>query len=389
VRQRDYCSCRKVKKILFATIEAGSGHTMPAVAVHESLQELFPGKYDLRIMDFMREVGCTELDALHKSVWRYLLAHPRLTKSIQALDIITGPLTMWMYRQIGGSFVEKVVQYLRKEEPDLIFCTHYFNSRAVAIARRISGTKTLLVNCLTELFDFNRYWYQGLRDVDYYIVTSEAALGKLLRKRYPSQKIRLFPYPIRNSFFRIRRKKEEIALPLGLEPDRKNLLVSMGGEGIGPVERMLSALEQSKLDLNVLVVCGRNIELCKQLASRYASCRQPRIVPLGLINNIQELIFLADFCFIKPGPATTWEAVSFHKPLILPKSAHLLENENIAFIRSRGLGLYIGNSPRKLVQAIRMMMDSQVLQGFCANYDKLEIDNGADAIALFLDRLLR
>ena len=79
------------KKIHFAMIEAGGGHKMPALAVVEALEELFPGKYRIKVLDFMKDLGCTDLDEAHKKLWKYLLKHPELTKSIQTFDFITGP----------------------------------------------------------------------------------------------------------------------------------------------------------------------------------------------------------------------------------------------------------------------------------------------------------
>ena len=46
-------------------IEAGGGHKTPAVAVVEALEENFPGKYEIRVLDFMKDLGCTDLDEAH------------------------------------------------------------------------------------------------------------------------------------------------------------------------------------------------------------------------------------------------------------------------------------------------------------------------------------
>jgi hypothetical protein len=66
------------------------------------------------------------------------------------------------------AFNPYVLRYLKKEKPDLIFSTHYFNTMAVSHVRRAYGLQPLLVNFLSEVFDFDSYWY--LKNVDHYVV---------------------------------------------------------------------------------------------------------------------------------------------------------------------------------------------------------------------------
>ena len=65
-----------MKKIIFAIVGAGGGHKMPAIAVYESMQALYSNQLDLRLMDFMQEIGCGELDKKHKEMWKFYLRHP-------------------------------------------------------------------------------------------------------------------------------------------------------------------------------------------------------------------------------------------------------------------------------------------------------------------------
>jgi UDP-N-acetylglucosamine:LPS N-acetylglucosamine transferase len=376
------------KKIHFATIAAGAGHVSPALAVQEALELEFPGKYDIRLLDFMKDLGCVEEDSLHKEVWRFLLAHPVLTKSVQALDPLTGPLTMEMYRRRGGEFLRRTEQYLRQERPDLIFSTHYFNSQALARVRPAAGVPATLVNCHTELFSVNSYWSFGLEPVDFYLVTSEAARRQLLLRGFPERKLRLFPYPLRASFLQQRDGREDTLRAFGLEPARKTLLVTLGAEGIGPLEKLLSPLAESGLPLNVPVVCGRNEGLRERLLGRYAGGRWPRILPLGYLPELSRLLAAADFYFTKPGPASVWEAVALRKPLLLAGSAHLLENPNIRFVVDRGLGVYVGWEPKKLLRGVRAMLDDGGLARFQQSYGQLRVENGAVPMARFLDAVL-
>ena len=370
-------------------IEAGGGHKMPALAVYESLLDQFPGKYDIKVLDFMKDVGCGDIDSQHKAIWKYLLSHPLLTKSIQTFDFVTGPVNLQIYRKKLVPFYKAVTHYIDTERPDLIFSTHFFNTMGISNARKNCRFKPILVNYLTEIFDFDSYWYLGLKDVDYYIVSSGAARDKLLKKKYPSEKIQVFPYPVRESFLDLARSREEILHSLGIDPAMKTLLITQGSEGITSAGKLIDALAEQQFPLNIIVVTGRNKVLLKGLEQQKDRIKSRlNLIPLGFVDNMNELIFVSDFCFIKPGPATTWEVLSFRKPIIFGESAQLSENPNIRFVCASKLGWYAGGNIKKSVGIVRMMMDDRVLKQYRDSYGQVNIENGSAAIARFLEQVL-
>ena len=375
------------KKIHFAMIEAGGGHKTPALAVVEALEENFPGKYEIKVLDFIKDLGCTDLDEAHKKVWKYLLAHPELTKSIQTFDFITGPVNIQIYKLFLDRIDKYVMRYLYDEKPDLVFSTHYFNTMLIAHIRKQYEIGPILINYLTEIFDFDSYWY--LKNVDHYIVASKQAEKKLLKKKFPRGKLHFFPYPVRCSFFDVNRSKTEVLHSLRIDNSRKTLLVTLGSEGIGSIYKMIEALVKKNFPLNVIAVAGKNDQLRQQLERDFISRDQAtRVVALGFQERINELIYASDFCFIKPGPATTWEVLSMKKPIIFFESAQLSENPNIKFVVDNRLGYYAGNMPRKLSQIVEWFLSGSGLQECRRAYEEITIENGSTAIARFLDQVL-
>lgn len=368
-------------------IEAGGGHKTPALAVKEALEEIIPGKYEIKVLDFMKDLGCTNLDEAHKKLWKYLLNHPELTKSIQTFDFITGPVNIRIYKLFLDRVAKYVMRYLYDEKPDLVFSTHYFNTMSIAHIRKTFDIGPILVNYLTEIFDFDSYWY--LKNVDHYIVASEQAEKKLLKKKFPRDKLHVFPYPVRRSFFDIERDRKEVLRSLGLDNGRKTLLVTLGSEGIGSIHRMIETLVKKRFPLNVIAVAGKNEQLRRQLEQDFGSSdRETRVVALGFQERINELIHASDFCFIKPGPATTWEVLSMKKPIIFFESAQLSENPNIKFVVQNRLGYYAGNMPRKLSQIVDWFLGGYGLEECRRAYQEIRIENGSTRIARFLDRIL-
>ena len=139
----------------------------------------------------------------------------------------------------------------------------------------------------------------------------------------------------------------------------------------------------------MIAVTGKNDQLRQQLERDFGSRDQAtRVVALGFQEHINELIYASDFCFIKPGPATTWEILSMRKPIIFFGSAQLSENPNIQFVVENRLGYYAGNMPRKLSQIVEWFLAGYGLQECRRAYEEITIENGSTEIARFLDQVL-
>jgi processive 1,2-diacylglycerol beta-glucosyltransferase len=165
----------------------------------------------------------------------------------------------------------------------------------------------------------------------------------------------------------------------------------MGSEGIGAasVAHMLAALVRRDLPLNIVVVAGKNARMKRQLEVEFGGgSGRTRLVPLGFVDRMNELVNAADFCFIKPGPATTWEVLSLRRPILFASSAQLSENPNIRYAVRNQVGFYVGATPLRFVRLVRHLMEDSVLREIQTNYDRLRLENGADPIATFLDGLL-
>jgi UDP-N-acetylglucosamine:LPS N-acetylglucosamine transferase len=373
-------------KIVFAMIEAGGGHRSPALAVNEALTTLYGERYEVLLVDFMKQLGCVELDNKHKETWKYFLAHPFICKSSQVIADLAGPLYRAGLKQIYlYPFYSYVLQFLIQHKPSVIFSTHYFNTFAVDFVRRKFGLKVTLINYLTELFDVSSPWV--IKGVDYYIVSSEEAKKKLILRGIPGEKLKVFGYPVRPSFLSIARSKEEIARGLGVDLAKKTLLMSFGREGVGSIDRFIDALATKDLPLNLVVNTGQNDSLLNHLKEKYAPSRGRSKLTfsfLGFTDRMNELIYLSDFVFIKPGPSTTMETVWLKKPILFYKSAQMSESPNIRYVTDNGIGYYIGDNVKKFVKTVESLVRGKAGAEAARRYDSLRVENGAYDIARFI-----
>jgi processive 1,2-diacylglycerol beta-glucosyltransferase len=82
-----------------------------------------------------------------------------------------------------------------------------------------------------------------------------------------------------------------------------------------------------------VVVCGRNEELRRELATQER--RQPTHI-FGFVNNMQDLLAVADLVISKPGGLTTSEALAMGKPLFVLNPIPGQEAANSDFLLEHG-----------------------------------------------------
>src|SRR3712207_6363131 len=91
-------------EILFATIAAGGGHVAGAHAMSEAIEHHYPGRFELRVSDYMKDLGIVELDQFHKESWRRALRYPILARVGQRLIDVFPHLTITVERRILRDF---------------------------------------------------------------------------------------------------------------------------------------------------------------------------------------------------------------------------------------------------------------------------------------------
>ena len=120
---------------------------------------------------------------------------------------------------------------------------------------------------------------------------------------------------------------------MGLRDDLPILLVLGGGFGMGPLEQILAQLNNLEETVQVIVVCGRNEELRRELAVQER--RHPTHV-FGFVTNMQELMAVADLIVTKPGGLTSSEALALGRPLFVLNPIPGQEAANSDFLLEHG-----------------------------------------------------
>jgi 1,2-diacylglycerol 3-beta-galactosyltransferase len=339
-------------RILFATIAAGGGHVMVARAMAEAVEHHYPGCFELRVSDYMKEVGAEKvagLDRLHKDTWRFMLRYPILARTSQRIMDAFPRLTIAAQRRLVRGFAHAAADDLRHNPPLLIFSNHGLMTAGLAEAKHIGGLEVPVLSFANEMVGICSYWADPRADC--IIVPSKEARRDLMRFGVPESKLTFtsFGYPVRQAFLNAPTKPEARAR-LGLE-DRFTCLVSSGGEGVGRNQReLVRALLGSKVPVQVVVIAGRNEGLKKELRTLGTGKNVLRIE--GYVEDMATYLAASDVFVGKAGPASVYEAIVVGRPALVTGYAGLNEVGVARLVEQWGLGRYV-RTPKGLLEEVR------------------------------------
>jgi processive 1,2-diacylglycerol beta-glucosyltransferase len=359
-------------RILIATVTAGGGHLQAAHALDEAWKAFRPGD----------EVACVDL----------LQMVPRLQRNLYAqgyVKLVEHAPELWgmVFKKTDNpAMVRKLtrfrrtwaratnlrfVRYLRRFKPDAVLCTHYLPLEVLGdLGSR--GQRPCGVSVVTD-FEAHALWME--QTVDLYCVAAEETRASLVARGAPSDHVVVTGIPIASRFSEDLDRRA-VRRRLGLRDDLATLLVLSGGFGMGPVAEIVGSLDAVKRDLQVVVVTGRNAELRAELA--VLDTQHPTRV-LGFVDNMHELMAVADLVLTKPGGLTTSEALALGKPVFVLNPIPGQEMANSDFLLERGAAAKV-NRVEDLPHRVGQLLGAPRLKAMARAASKLGRPGAAQAV---------
>ena len=367
--------------ILFATIAAGGGHVATARAMAEAVERYYPGRFETRVSDYMKEVGVTGLDRRHKDSWRRALRYPVLARSGQRIiDTFPRP-AMVAQRRILRGFARAAAADLAVTSPLLVVSNHGLITTGLAEAKRLYGLRAPVLTFATEPHDISAYWAEPR--ADRIVVPSEGIKQDLMRFGVPAEKMEVVGYPVRQQF--LNAPTREVARErLGLE-NRFTCVVAFGGEGVGGRQtRLVRTLLDSEIAPQVVAITGRNEALRKELLKLRVAPGKLRAE--GFLEDVSVYLAAADVFVGKGGPASVYEALAVGRPVLLTGYAGLNERGVVRFVERRGLGHYVRTREMLLDKVRLYASDPSAGEGVAARCRELSLESKTEHLARYIVR---
>src|SRR3989475_8390736 len=359
-------------RILIATVTAGAGHLQAATALEEAWRATRPTdvveKVDL--LDYVSRLqrrvyvqGYVKLVEHAPELWGMVFKKPATPKLLR--EVARFP------RGFAERTTKRFVKYLKAFQPDAVICTHCLPVEIMAHLER-KGFNPLTV-CVVTDFEAHALWME--QAVDLYCVAAEETKSSLVARGARVENVVVTGIPIAPKFS-ILPNPRAVRKNYGLRDDLPVLLVLGGGFGMGPVARILAALDKIERDFQTLVVAGSNEKLRRDLAC--ADYRHPTRV-LGFATNMHELMAVADLIVTKPGGLTSSEALAMGKPLFILNPIPGQEAATSVFLLERGAAAKV-NRIEDLPFRLEQLLGSKKLKEMARAARELGHPNAAQEV---------
>ena len=354
----------------FIYFDAGGGHRSAALA----LQSVIASRgYDWNVRLVNLQEILDSLDIFRKltgirlqDIYNLILAKGWTFGSAQLLRMMHGIIRVYHPAQ-----VRLLTAFWKQHRPDMVVSLVPNFNRALfqSLQRALPGTP--LVTILTDLADYPpHFWIE--KQPQYLICGTQRAVEQAAATEYPSSRVfKTSGMILRPEFYnapdnnRIQEREG-----LGLHAHLPTGLVLFGGEGSNAMYSIAERLGNSSLDLQLIMICGRN----KQLRERLENLKSRNTILLeGFTKEIPHYMRLADFFIGKPGPGSISEALQMKLPVVVERNAWTLPQEryNVEWIQEQGVGVVV-RSFREIESAVQKLLANQHLEAMKAKIAAME-----------------
>jgi processive 1,2-diacylglycerol beta-glucosyltransferase len=356
-------------RILVLSASVGAGHLRAAEAVELALRELHPSatvkNLDILTLTnaaFRRVYGKAYLDLVNKAphVLGYfydLLDRPRRRGRGQSdrLRLLAEKLNL-----------RKFMRFLEREPWDLIINTHFLPAEIIAMLRTRARIDTPQVTVTTD-FETHRLWVNQPCE-HYFTATLEGALY-LQSWGVPKGDTTVTGIPIHPVFTRTKNREACLARQR-IRGDRPVLLQLAGGFGVGPIEKIFTALLDIEVPLEIVVGTGRNARAKKALEAIPVPARH-RVHIRGYTDQMDELMALADLVVSKPGGLTTSETLASGAGMVVVNPIPGQESRNSDYLLENGAAIKVNNLATLSHKVSSVIQDPKRLVQLKANSHRL------------------
>lgn len=322
------------QRVLLMYISKVSGHRQATVAIQQALRQLDPEievpaingfGYTYPILEKIVNKAYLSVIKRTPKVWDYLYDNPKIVKNSQSIQNF-----------LHKTSHEKIEKLIQRHRPQAIVCTQAFPCGMVADYKISHNLDILLIGVLTD-FSPHSYWIN--EGVDYYVVPSEEVKERLVVKGVAPERVRVYGIPLRPRF---NEPVDRIAIAenMGLDPNVPTILVMGGGQGLGPIKKIVKALGKMNMFVQIIVLSGVNKKIVNSLR-RYAAKADKKILVFEFVTNVEELMTLADLIVTKPGGMTTAESLTKGLPMVVINPIPGQEMRNTDFLVQQGIGIRV------------------------------------------------
>jgi hypothetical protein len=347
---------RRIQLIFF---DAGGGHRNAATALQVQIERqglpldvsLVNLQEVLDSLDILRKYAGIRIEDMYNKMLRngWTLGSPQLMRVLQLV-----------IRVNHGRTVKVLEKFWKETGPDMVVSLVPHFNRALRESYDHVFPGRPFVTVLTDLADYPKhFWIES--QPQYLVCGTDRAveqareLGHMDGTVFQTSGMILHPrFYEPGPADRIAERKK-----LGLDPDLPTGIMLFGGYGTWKMLDILRQINQSSLQVQLIMICGKNEKLAAALRSEKS--RIPIHVE-GFTTQIPYFMALSDFLIGKPGPGSISEALAKHLPVIIDCNAWTLPQEryNAKWVSEKAVGIVVPNHRHTAAAVGRLLQPGEL-----------------------------
>lgn len=371
-------------KVLLLSASAGAGHVRAAQALEKAFLELKAAR-EVKSIDVLDCTNRLVRRAYSRGYVVWVQKHPHVWGMVYDHLDIPGK---WEHRRLALErlFFRHFLAMLQDERPDLIVCTHFLPPELVSWLKG-KGLLDCPQAIVTTDLDIHGMWL--CRHFEHYFVSLEESREYLVKLGVPREKVTVSGIPV-DPVFSAPSDRAALCRKHGLKPDVTTILISAGGFGMGPVEKMIRTLLSLEHPAQIIPICGRSEEL-KQRIDRLAAdvpAGSPVTVKVvGYTREMHELMSASDILVGKPGGLTMSEALVKGLVFVIVGPIPGQEERNTDHLLEQGAAIRCNNLPVLAWKIDRLLDDPERFDRMRENVRRLAKPRAAFTIVETLTSL--
>jgi 1,2-diacylglycerol 3-beta-galactosyltransferase len=329
--------------ITFLFSDTGGGHRAASEAIIEAIHCEFGESVITQMVDFLKDYAPPPFNHLPE-VYPDMVRVPELWGAM--FDISDGRPQARIVTSTFWPIVRKAARKLAYDHhSDLIVSVHPLANSFTLKA--LGKERPPFITVVTDLVTTHALWFD--KRADLIIVPTEMARQHALKYSMSPEKVQVIGLPIMRSCTNPQKNKLLLRKKLGWPTEKLTVLLVGGGEGMGPLSETAMAIDESELDLSLIIVAGRNTKLETELNER--EWKKPARI-YGFTHEMPTFMNAADVIVTKAGPGTIAEALVAGLPIILYDKIPGQEDGNVDYVIAEKVGIW-APEPESVVDSLR------------------------------------
>lgn len=248
-------------------------------------------------------------------------------------------------------------EYLSEHPADIVIMPHLFPAEIMTNMKKhgLPVPKTMFVAT-----DYVCIPFTEETECDAYVIPAADLAESFTAKGLPEEKLHPLGIPVSHAFVS-GEPKEAVRAQLGLEPDKKYVLIAGGSMGGGKIEKTVELLSEhfkDRADTELIIICGNNQELYQKLAKQETA----GIQVMSYTDRMADYMRASNLFVTKPGGLSSTEAAVCNVPILHTATIPGCESHNADYFCSHGMSLSGELTEDILAQIDRVLQDETCAQ---------------------------